>query len=39
MDKLVEIFSDVDDFCKVFIPEWNKTLIETGKRKRQRKVE
>ena len=36
MDKLVEIFSDVDDFCKVFIPEWNKTLIETGNKKRQR---
>ncbi len=36
MDKLVEIFSDVDDFCKVFIPEWEKTLIETGKRKWRR---
>lgn len=37
MDKLVEIFSDVDDFCNVFLPEWEKTLIETGKRKRRRK--
>lgn len=37
MDKLVEIFCDVDDFCKVFIPEWEKTLIDTGKKKRRRK--
>ena len=36
MDKLVEIFCDVDDFCKVFIPEWEKTLLETGERKRRR---
>jgi len=36
MDKLVEIFCDVDDFCTVFIPEWEKTLIETGERKRRR---
>ncbi len=36
MDKLVEIFCDVDDFCKVFIPEWENTLIETGERKRKR---
>jgi len=35
MDKLVEIYSDVDDFCIVFIPEWEKTLIESGKRKRR----
>ncbi|VAW96723.1 Mobile element protein, partial [hydrothermal vent metagenome] len=30
MDKIVEIFCDVDDFCTVFIPEWEKPLIETG---------
>ncbi len=22
MDKLVELFCDVDDFCRVFIPLW-----------------
>ncbi len=36
MNKLVEIFCDVDDFCKVFMPEWEKTLLETGQRKRRR---
>ncbi|WP_435273829.1 IS982 family transposase [Psychrobium sp. nBUS_13] len=37
MDKLVEIFCDVDDFCEVFIPQWEKQLLSDGTRKRQRK--
>jgi len=37
MDNLVEIYCDVDDFCRVFLPEWEKTLIATGKRQRRRK--
>ncbi len=37
MDKLIDIFCDVDDFCKVFIPEWEKQLLANGKRKRLRK--
>jgi len=36
MHKLVEVFCDVDDFCAVFIPEWEKTLLTDGIRKRQR---
>ncbi|WP_293631419.1 hypothetical protein [Shewanella sp. CG12_big_fil_rev_8_21_14_0_65_47_15] len=36
MHKLVEMFFDVDDFCAVFIPEWEKTLLTDGTRKRQR---
>ena len=36
MSKLVELFCDVDDFCKVFIPQWRKQLLEDGTRKRQR---
>jgi hypothetical protein len=36
MSKLVELFCDVDDFCKVFIPQWHKQLLEDGSRKRQR---
>jgi hypothetical protein len=24
---LTQLFCDVDDFCKVFIPEWEKTQI------------
>jgi hypothetical protein len=30
------LFCDVDDFCKVFIPQWRKQLLEDGTRKRQR---
>lgn len=37
MEKIDEIYCDVDDFCNVFIPEWEKVLIESGKRKRRRK--
>ena len=37
MDNLVEIFCDVDDFCGIFLPEWEKTLLETGARKRRRR--
>lgn len=36
MEKIDEIYCDVDDFCNVFIPEWEKVLIESGKRKRRR---
>jgi hypothetical protein len=36
MSKLVDLFCDVDDFCKVFIPQWHKKLLEDGSRKRQR---
>jgi hypothetical protein len=24
MNKLVELYCDVDDFCKIFIPQWQK---------------
>jgi hypothetical protein len=36
MYKLVELFCDVDDFCKVFIPQWRKQLLEDGTQKHQR---
>ena len=36
MNKLVEIFCDVDDFCRVFIPEFEKQLISDGSQKRKR---
>ncbi|MBM7070784.1 hypothetical protein JQC92_01840 [Shewanella sp. 202IG2-18] len=29
-DKLVKTFCDVDDYCKLFITQWHKTLIENG---------
>ncbi|GFO74559.1 transposase, IS982 family [Bathymodiolus platifrons methanotrophic gill symbiont] len=34
---LTQLFCDVDDFCKVFIPEWEKTQIDSGEKKRRRK--
>ena len=34
---LTQLFCDVDDFCNVFIPEWEKTQIEKGDKKRRRK--
>jgi len=34
MNKLTEIFCDVDDFCKVFMPEWEAQLLADGARKR-----
>ena len=33
---LLELFVSVDDFCQVFLPFWEKKLIEEGSRKRQR---
>ena len=36
MKKLVELFCDVDDFCKVFIPQWQRQLLEDGSRMRKR---
>ena len=36
MNKLLELFCDVDDFCSVFIPLWQQQLITDGERKRQR---
>ena len=36
MKNLVELYCDVDDFCKVFIPQWQKQLLEDGGRQRRR---
>jgi Transposase DDE domain len=36
MNKLVELFCDVDDFCRVFIPLWEQQCLENGSRKRLR---
>ncbi len=37
MHKLVDLFCHVDDFCQVFIPQWQKLQLESGERKRNRK--
>jgi hypothetical protein len=34
---LLELFVDVDDFCKVFLPVWEQALLQDGTRKRRRK--
>lgn len=31
---LIELFCFVDDFCKIFYPEWEKHLVEVGLKKR-----
>ena len=36
MNKLTELFCDVDDFCKAFVPEWKKQLLADGTKKRNR---
>ena len=36
MERVEEIFCDVDDFCRVFIPEWQQYLLSSGQRQRQR---
>ena len=30
LDRIVEIFCEVDDFCQVFVPQWEAFLIGTG---------
>lgn len=36
MNKLVETYCDVDDFCQLFIPHWQRILLENGEIKRNR---
>lgn len=36
MNKLVEIYCDVDDFCQHFMPQWEQQLLNDGQRKRHR---
>lgn len=36
MKSLLELFVSVDDFCQVFLPLWERKLIEDGSKKRQR---
>lgn len=36
MDSLLELFCDVDDFCKGFLPIWNNQLFSSGEKQRQR---
>jgi hypothetical protein len=33
---LLELYCQVDEFIKIFLPEWNKNLIAEGKKKRNR---
>src|SRR3954469_9718385 len=30
LDRIVEVFCEVDDFCKAFLPQWEASLIGTG---------
>lgn len=37
MDSLVELFCAVDDFCKEFVPVWQRQMLTAGEIQRQRK--
>lgn len=34
---LTQLYCDVDDFCQKFMPEWEKTQLKEGDKKRLRK--
>lgn len=36
MESLLVLFCDVDDFCKVFLPIWNRQQLDSGQNQRQR---
>ena len=36
MNKLIETYCDVDDFCQLFIKHWQRMLLESGEIKRRR---
>jgi len=33
---ITELYCDVDDFCKIFLPTWQNSLLPNSRRKRQR---
>ena len=39
MDSLLELFVSVDDFCQVFLPFWERQLMQDGSKKRRRRGE
>jgi hypothetical protein len=36
---LLELFCAVDDFCLAFAPQWQRTLLGSGVRQRQREAQ
>ncbi len=36
MNSLHDLFCDVDDFCQIFVPVWQKQLLSAGMVQRQR---
>ncbi len=36
MESLLVLFCDVDDFCKEFLPAWNRQQLASGQKQRQR---
>ena len=36
MESLLELFVSVDDFCQIFVPFWERKLLQDGSRKRHR---
>ena len=31
---IIELFCLVDDFCKIFLPQWNAKMLRNGQKKR-----
>jgi len=31
-----ELFCEIDDFCQIFIPDWQRRQLSSGERQRQR---
>jgi len=36
MESLLNLFCDVDDFCKEFVPVWHQKMLASGEKRRQR---
>ena len=36
MMSLDDLFYDIDEFCRLFLPAWHRQLLTSGERKRQR---
>ncbi len=36
MMNLDELFCDIDDFCRWFLPAWHRQLLSSGERQRRR---
>ena len=38
LDRIVEVFCEVDDFCKAFLPQWEASLLEAVRKLKPFKI-